>query len=273
MPVMTKPTPGAQGGGSNAGPLSTRRGTVIAAGLVALLAGLVLLFALQQYRSSVAGEGQAANVLVAKALIPKGSNGEVLPAEDLIEVTEVRADQLREKAFTDPARLRGMVAARDVLPGQQLTAADFMPSAGGAGARLGGKDRAVAIEAAGVKGVSGSVQTGDRVDVYVAFGTTDGGGSGGSQPVVKTLMQNVLVLRGAAVGENGEAAEGGDVVLKVAADFVPELTYSAENGVLWLALRPGAGANDPKKEIVGLQTVLLGDPIKLGGNSGEGDDE
>ena len=274
MPVITKLAPGQSAGGGNStgggGPLSTRRGTMLAAGVVALLAGLVLLFALQQYRGSVVGEGEAAQVVTANALIPQGSSGDILPTEDLIEVTEVRSDQLEEGAITDPAILRGRVTAREVLPGQQLTAADFAPATGALQTQLAGGDRAVAIPVEGAAAVNGAVRAGDRVDVLAGFTTREEGG-GTERPVVKTLMQNVLVLSAPGAAEDEEAAAAEGIVLRVGARSAADVAFAAQNGTIWLTLRPGAGAQDPEKEIVGLDSVLFDRPtIETGGG---GDDE
>lgn len=265
MPVLTppKPVPSGQSAGSGTGSLlSTRKGTVVAAGIVALLAGLVLLFALQQYRSAVADDGEAAKVLVANALIAKGSSGEVLPTEDLVKVAEVRADQLEEGALTDPTALRGQVITRDILPGQQLTAEDLTTTDQGIQTKLGASDRGMAVPVETPQSVAGQVRTGDRVDVFAAFGGGSATGAGASGPVagavVKTLMQNVLVLRGAGGEEESKGGEEEQVVLRISADSAADLAYAAENGTVWLALRPGAGAKDPKKELVTLETVLVG---------------
>lgn len=274
MPVITKLAPGhsAGGGGSSVGngPLSTRRGTVAAAGVVALLAGLVLLFALQQYRGAVAGEGEAARVVVANALIAQGSAGDVLPSEGLVKVTEVRADQLKEGAITDPAALSGRVTAREVSPGQQLTRADLAAAGGAMQSKLAGGDRAVGVPIEGAQGINGAVRTGDRVDVLAAFNTREEGG-GTDRPVVKTLMQNVLVLSAPGVTPEGETGGGKGVVLRVGDRSAADLAFAAQNGVVWLTLRPGAGARDPKKELVSLDTVLFDRPVLE--SRGGGDDE
>ncbi len=274
MPVITKLAPGQSAGGGNSagggGPLSTRRGTILAAGAVAALAGLVLLFALQQYRGSVVGEGEAAQVVTANALIPQGSSGDILPTEDLIEVTEVRSDQLEEGAITDPAILRGRVTAREVLPGQQLTAADFAPATGALQTQLAGGDRAVAVPVEGAAAVNGAVRTGDRVDVLFGFTTREEGG-GTDRPVIKTVMQNVLVLSAPGGAEDEEGAGAAGIVLRVGAKSAADLAFAAQNGTIWLTLRPGAGAEEPDKEIVSLETVLLDGPAIE--TDGGGDDD
>jgi Flp pilus assembly protein CpaB len=114
---------------------------------------------------------------------------------------------------------------------------------------------AVPVEAP--QAVAGQIRTGDSVDVFAAFETITPG-EGANRPVVKTLMQNVLVLRGAGGEEESKGGDEEQVVLRVSANSAAELAFASENGKVWLAVRPGAGAEDPKKELVTLESLLLG---------------
>ena len=58
--------------------VSTRRGTLIAALLIALLAGASILLYLNSYRDSLKAQGAMVTVLVAKKSIPKGTAGNVV---------------------------------------------------------------------------------------------------------------------------------------------------------------------------------------------------
>ena len=58
--------------------VSTRRGTLIAALLIALLAGASILLYLNSYRDSLKAQGANVTVLVAKQAIPKGTSGTVI---------------------------------------------------------------------------------------------------------------------------------------------------------------------------------------------------
>jgi hypothetical protein len=50
-----------------------------------------------------------------------------------------------------------------------------------------------------------------------------------------------------------------------------ELAYTADNGKLWLALRPQVGARDSNVGIVTLESILFGvKPINLQGAAGGG---
>jgi Flp pilus assembly protein CpaB len=235
--------------------LTTRRGTIAVAAGVAALAGVLLMVFVSNYRSSVAGEGEPAGVLVANALIEQGSAGQVLATERRIRTASVRADQVKEGAVTDPATLRGKVAVRDVLPGQQLMATDFGPAGNAVSSRLGSRHRALSVPVDGVHGLKGALRVGDRVDVYASFGTE---GGGATPPVLRRILPDILVLNTGAETEEG----GGDVtklssvVLRVPADKVTHVAFTADHGKVWLALRPGAGARDGRAPVVTLKTVM-----------------
>ena len=56
---------------------STRRGSVLVGAAAAVIAGIVLVVYLHQYRNSVNSASAAAPVLVASQLIPKGTPGDL----------------------------------------------------------------------------------------------------------------------------------------------------------------------------------------------------
>ncbi len=256
--------------GSRGGLLSTRRGTVAVAAGVALLAAAVLVTFLNHYRTSIAGEGEPARVLVANGLIAKGSSAQVLTTEKMVRFVHVRKSELAEGAVTDPAKIRGQVAVGEILAGQQLNASDFTPARDPVAIKLGAADRAIAVPVDAVHGLAGPVQSGDHVDVLVGFnGEGSGTGAGGASvnvPVVKKILDDILVLRAGGAGEQGK----GNAVLRVPARLASHVAYAAENGVLWLTLRPAAGASEARSEVVTLEKVLVrAKPVPLnrkGGN-------
>ena len=96
--------------------------------------------------------------------------------------------------MTNAAALQGEVAVQDILPGQQLTAADFAVSTSGVVGQLTLGQRAVSVALDPEHGLVGDVEPGDHVDVYGDFGGSSGStGSGGT--VVKLLIPNALVLK------------------------------------------------------------------------------
>jgi Flp pilus assembly protein CpaB len=257
------PTLGRSGRGG--GPLSTRRGTIAVAAVVALLAAAILVFFLNNYRRSVAAEGHPARVLVANGLIAKGASGELLASERMMRLVHVRKSELAPGAITDPAQIRRSVAAHEILPGQQLKLADFTLAREPVGIKLRAGDRAIALPVDAVHGLTGPVQAGSRVDVLAGFNaqSTSGGASGLAAPVIKKILDDILVLRAPAAG-----GSGGNVVLRVPARFAPHMAYAAEHGLLWLTLRPAVGARDTRSDVIDLARVLVSKkPVAL--NAGE----
>ena len=93
---------------------------VAAALLVAFLLGY-----LSHDRNSVKGSTEPGTVLVATRLIPKGTSGGSIAAHSLFVVATVPKEQIAARAISDPAVLRGRVAATDIYPRQQLAASNF----------------------------------------------------------------------------------------------------------------------------------------------------
>jgi Flp pilus assembly protein CpaB len=98
------------------------------------------------------------------------------------------------------------------------------------------------------------VHTGDRVDVYVGVNVQ---GANGAGPEIRLLLPDILVLSAPAAG-------GGNVVFAVNANDAAELAYAADNGRIWLVLRPG-NAESATQTVATLQSLLVGQPPTLAG--------
>src|SRR6266496_4713662 len=150
--------------------LTTRRGTIILGISAAVLAAIVLLVYLNQYRNSVDSGAQPVSVLVAKSLIQKGTPGDVVGSTDLFQVTSIPKSQIKHGAFVDPKTLTGKVATADIFPGQQLTASDFSaPVENSLTQRLARDERAVVVSLDSPAEIGGQLSAGDHVDVWVAI--------------------------------------------------------------------------------------------------------
>ncbi len=168
------------------GMLATRQGALVLALICAACAAGILVFALGQYKTGLSTPTVQATALVATAPIPKGTSGDVVASRNLYKSTPVVASQLTPGALSDASLLTGKVASVNILPGQQLTAADFSGVTGVAGL-LTPSQRAVAISISESPGATDLLQPGDRVDVYE---TT----KPGITPLV-LMAQNVQVVK------------------------------------------------------------------------------
>ncbi len=246
--------------------LSTRGGTIALAVAAAALSAVVLLAYLNRYRDSVAASAQPVSVLVAKSLIEKGTPGSVVGREHLFQATELPQDKVKEGAITDPGTLSSQVAAADIYPGQQLTAAEFSATdAGALGTKLAEDQRAVSVPLDDAHGMIGNIRPGDRVDVLVGFNVIPIAPSGvplddgRERPILRTVMEDILVLdapAGDAGGTGGSTAS--NVTLRMTDREATKIAFAADNGKVWLVLRPRTGGAPTTTDIVTLETLLLG---------------
>lgn len=221
--------------------LTSSRGIGVALGIgAAVLAGILLLVYLQQYRSSVSGDSAPTSVIVAKALIPQGTSGTIIGAKALYQTTTLPKQEVKAGAVADPAFINGRVAVSDILPGQQLTAADFTEaSTTSVNTKITGPQRGVSVPVDAIRMSTTQVFVGDKIDLYVAVGGE-----------VKLFEPSVKVL---AVPDQGAA--GGSYILRVNTGVVPNLMVAADSGTLWAAIRPQAGAKPTADTKASLQTL------------------
>lgn len=222
----------------------SRRGTLVLGLGAAVLAGVLLVVYIAQYRSSVNESTASTVVLVAKKLIHKGTSGSIIAEQDLFQTASLRRNELKVGAISDPAYLAGRVTVADIYPGQQITAGDLSVATTSAiQTQITGSQRAIALPSAGSRGLVGYLSDGDRVDIYYATGA-----SGSS--VLALLAADVLVLR-------APAQSGSPVLLR--AETAPQaqrLALAADTGTLWYLLRPAAAAKEPPKQAVTSRQLL-----------------
>jgi Flp pilus assembly protein CpaB len=238
--------------------LSTRRGAVTAAICAAILAGVVLVAFLQQYKHNIKNGTEPVSVLVAQRLIPAGTAGDVVASGGFFRPGSIARDDVKPGAIVDSALLSGRVATHDIYPGQQITLADFLPGADSLRSKLQGTQRAIALALDSQHGMTGTVRAGDHVDILYSTGANNSSGA-----VTRTLMQNVLVLAApGVVGSTalgaGSAAPSGNVIMEVSDRDAAKLAFAQQNGSLWFTLRPPVGAKQDPPSTVTLQSVSGG---------------
>jgi Flp pilus assembly protein CpaB len=212
--------------------LKTRQGTIIVGVAAAVLAAILLLVYLSHYRSSVKGSTEPVTVLVAKRLIPKGTPGSSIAAQNLFVVTTIPKGQLKLGAISDPAVLQGTVTAADIYPRQQLTTTDFTTKTVGAlASQLTGKWRAISMPTVdAAHGLAPDVQAGDHVDVYA-----------NTKGITGLVMSDVLVLA-SPTAATGSAPASGNYILRIPTSRAAKFAWLGESAKYWLVLRPATNA-------------------------------
>jgi pilus assembly protein CpaB len=228
---------------------SSRRRSLIAGGIAAGLAVIVLVVYLHNYRNSVNSAVATGPVLVAKNLIPKGTSGDTIAATSQYQVSQLPKSEFKNGAITDPGILTGRVALTDIYPRQQLTAAEFsLPGVDTLGQHITGQERAISVSLDAVHGLAGQIASGDHIDVYV--GLPDISRSGGG--LIKLLIADMTVLRAPL------SASSGVFTLKATTKQAAVLAWAQDNGKLWFVLRPPSGAKTVIPGYITLRTLLLG---------------
>ena len=243
--------------------LSTRRGMLGVALLVAFFgAGAILVF-LQQYRNSVDEETRPIKVLVANGPIGKGTAGDIVASEGLFQVTEIVESEAKDGAITDPGTLRGRVAAKEIFPGEQLTSGAFVVGSRTINSKLTGSDRAISVPVDNAHGLVGQLRTGDHVDILAGF--TVERGDGRPRPVMRVLVQDALVLHAEGKSASGRSAGNrSQVVVRGDDRQAQAIAFAADNGKVWVTLRPPSRAEQTRPGLVTLESLLVGlKPISI----------
>jgi Flp pilus assembly protein CpaB len=243
------------------GMLASRQGALLLAFLCAVAAAGLVLVALTHYRRNLVSTNKQATVLVAAGEIKKGTSGEAIGARRLYKAAPVLSTQLTAGALSDPGLLAGKIAQTDILPGQQLTVADFTAVAGVVGQLQPGQ-RAVSISIDEAHGDTDVVQAGDRVDLYGSFAQN------GNQ-VLSLLVPNALVIKpsGAAPATSGgTAVTGTSMVFAVSSAQAALIAFTSDNAKLWVLLRP-ANASAPTTKPTTLQSILSSLPGSTGSSA------
>jgi Flp pilus assembly protein CpaB len=256
--------------------LSTRGGTIAVGGIAAILAGVLLLFYVSQYRDSVKQEQKPIAVLiVGNNLIPKGTSGDLIGSQQMYTISNIPADRVKNGAITDPNSLKGLIATDDLYPGKQLNQSDFVDRATNKVLNnITEYDRAVSVPLDSAHGLIGYVQAGDHVDILAGF--LIDGADGKQHPILRTIMQNIPVLDAPSSSSKSAVStnQTQNVVLAMTDDQAANLAFSSDNGKVWVMLRPPSGSLQHTPALVTLETLLFGvKPIaieraykNLGGN-------
>jgi Flp pilus assembly protein CpaB len=242
----------------------TRGGAITIAATAAALAGIVLLAFVSQYKHRVQGGTVEHAVLISNRLIPKGTSGAVVVSDGFFKPGSVQGENLQAGALSSAAALGGKVATRDIYPGQQITAADFASNADPLRGQLSGDQRAITVALDSAHGLVGQVRAGDAVDVLAGFNAASST-TGRGRPQLRTLIQDVRVLKAPDADPKAGANETKDLTVRVTSDQAAQLAFAADNGKVWFVLRPPAGAKDVRPSSVTLDALLAGAPtIEVG---------
>jgi len=236
--------------------LATRAGAVTLALLCAVVATGLLVFALSSYKHTTQAVIPQATVLIATGEIRQGTSGDAIAAERLYKSTPVAATQLSAGAISDSSVLAGKTTSAAILPGQQLTLADFATAPGVTGL-LAPDQRAVSLTIDESHGDTDVLLAGERVDVYADFPV-------GGVPTEVLVVSDALVIKPASATPTsgaGKSIAGASLVLAVTASQAPEIGYALDHGIAYIAVRP-PNASAPPVPFTTIGTIVAAAPAQ-----------
>jgi Flp pilus assembly protein CpaB len=229
------------------------RNLVVAIGL-AVLAALLTLFYVTNYKRSVQHNAADARVWVASRDIPSGTAGSELVKESAFRVTDVPRRDVVPGAISDPDQVRSLVLSAPLYAGEQVTLRRFSDvAAQGVRSQLKGNMRAVQVSGTSDQLLSGTLHAGDHVDL-VANIRLD---SSRAAAATRIVLRDLTVLARPSDSVTKVAANGSTSALIAVTDTqVQRLFYVLKNADWTLELRPVVDATDSNERIDTLTTIL-----------------
>src|SRR4029453_19273 len=139
---------------------------------LAVLAALLTIFYVTNYKHSVQSGEELVPVYVAAGEIPVGTSGSEVSDRNLLKPVEVARRNVVPGAISKPDQIQQLVATEKVYGGEQVTLNRFRPlGEQGIQAQLKGRLRAMQVPGTEHQLLVGTLQTGDHVDFVGTVGS------------------------------------------------------------------------------------------------------
>jgi Flp pilus assembly protein CpaB len=214
---------------------------------LAVLAALLTIFYVTNYKHSVQSGEELVPVYVAAGEIPVGTSGSEVSDRNLLKPVEVARRNVVPGAISKPDQIQQLVAAEKVYEGEQVTLNRFRPlGEQGVQAQLKGRLRALQVPGSEHQLLLGTLKTGDRVDFVGSLET-----KGDGMPFTRVVLRDLLVLRAPSNADvesklTARPDEAYSVLLAVSDAQSQKLFHVVQNGDWALELRPVTDAADSK---------------------------
>lgn len=229
------------------------RNIVIAVGL-ALVAMLLTLLYVTNYKRSVQHDAASVQVYVAAHDIAAGRSG-----SDIVRGHDLRTEQVARRsvvpgAISSPDQIQSLVLSGPVYAGEEITLRRFTDvAAQGIRAHLKGTMRAVQVSGDPDQVLAGTLQTGDHVDVVGNFRTN----ATNATNATRIVLRDLAVLSGPNEPASAKVAGGSSsVILAVSDTQVQRLFYVLKNADWTFELRPVIDAADSRERLETLNSIL-----------------
>jgi Flp pilus assembly protein CpaB len=240
--------------------MSYRLRNIAIAVALAVLAALLTIFYVTNYKRSVQSGEELVPVYVAAATIPVGTSGSEVADRNLLKPLEVVRRSVVPGAISDADQISQLVATERVYEGEQVTLSRFKPlGQQGVYAQLKGRLRAVQLPGSEHQLLMGTVQTGDRID-FVGSLEPQNRQQG---PQTRVVLRDLLVLRAAGNADvesklTARPDEAFSMLLAVTDTQAQKLFHVVTHGEWMTQLRPVTDPADSRDTVETDNTVLRG---------------
>src|SRR5215831_8643405 len=236
------------------------RNVAIAIGL-ALVAMLLTLFYVVNYRRTVQHGQAMVQVYVAARNIPAGTAGTAIAHGNALKTTSIPRRSVVPGAISDPNQVASLVLTQPLYEGEQVTLRRFsdVKSEGVIG-QLKGNQRAVQVAGDPTQILAGTLKAGDHVDLVANLSVDQTPGGHATRIVLRDLT--VLQAGGTAASAPAGQQSNSSVILEVTDSQVRRLFYVMKNAEWTLELRPPVDATDSSERLDTLQSVLTSGGVR-----------
>jgi Flp pilus assembly protein CpaB len=231
------------------------RNVVVAVGL-ALLAMMLTLFYVTNYKRSVQRDASSVQVYVAAKDIQAGTAGTDLVKRKDLKVESVPRSAVVPGAISNPDQLGNLVLSAPLYEGEQVSLRRFDDAAAqGIRAQLKGTMRAVEVPGDPNQLLAGTLAAGDHVDLVANLRT----GTDSTASATRIVLRDLTVLTApsdSALSKASSNSNNTSAILAVSDTQVQRLFFVLKNGDWTLELRPVVDATDSRERLETLDTVL-----------------
>ena len=226
---------------------------------LALVAGLLTVFYVTNYKRDVRDAESDVTVYVATKDIPAGTTGAEMVQQGLLEEQEVAKRNVTPGAISSPTEVEDLVSADTIYTGEQVTARRFTTEdARGIRAQLTGTTRAMQVQGNQHQLLAGTLKDGDRVDIVGTWNLPEDK----THHYSRVILRDILVLEASGAPRSSEkvtnpGAASLSVMLALTDAQSQKLFWMTQNGEWALQLRPGEDDADSPESAENAQTLLL----------------
>jgi Flp pilus assembly protein CpaB len=224
---------------------------------LALVAGLLSLFYVANYKRHVQHSEKTVPVYVATGDIAVGTSGADIVKRHLLATSQVAQRTVVPGAISNPDQLVNLVSTQPILAEEQVTLRRFADHAElGPRAQLHGTLRALAIQGDPAQLLDGVLKAGDHVDLIASFDSKTDTGT-----ISRVILRNLLVLQASATTGTGGKVSGSTGSVLVAVNEqrqVQKIFWVIKNADGWsFDLRPVNNATDSPEDVESTKSVAI----------------